>query len=87
MNALENGTLADKYNRGEDAIRPIIFSHGWTGANFQYSGIARDMASHGYVVILLNHKDGTCFYTEKEDGTPVMYERGPYVQKELRIRQ
>ena len=87
MNALEDGSLAGRFSNGEEPIRPIIFSHGWTGANFQYSGFARDMASHGYLVILINHQDGTCFYTEKEDGTPVFYEKGDYYQKEVRVRQ
>ena len=86
MNALLDGQLASRYAQDGDKIRPIVFSHGWTGAIFQYSGFARDMASHGYIVILINHQDGTCFYTEKEDVTPVMYERGVYYQKETRVR-
>ena len=38
-------------------------------------------------MILINHQDGTCFYTEKEDGKPVVYDRGPYYQKDIRVKQ
>ena len=87
MNALQDGDLSCKFKTGKEAIRPIIFSHGWTGDSTQYTGLARDLASHGYLIILLNHQDGTCFYCEKEDGTPCLYERGPYCNKELRKKQ
>ena len=86
MNCLEDGQISAKYSSGEVGIRPVVFSHGWTGDSSQYSGIARDLASHGYLVVAINHRDGSCFYTEREDGTPFLYERGPYLQKELRIR-
>ena len=29
------------------------------------------MASHGYMVFCINHHDGSCCYTEKEDGTQI----------------
>ena len=76
MGALEDGLLATKFRN--EPIRPIIFSHGWTGANNQYSGFARDLASHGYLVFVLNHLDGTCFYTETIDGTPISFDEGTY---------
>ena len=78
MEVLLDGEMSAKFKTGKSAIRPVIFSHGWTGDKTQYSGIAKDLASHGYLVIVINHRDGTCFYTETEDGTPQLYERGPY---------
>lgn len=84
MNAVEDGELATKFKK--EPIRPVIFSHGWTGASYIYSGLARDLASHGYIVLLLNHLDGTCFYTEDENGVPVTFDQGSYFQKELRVR-
>jgi len=77
IDALEDGLLATKFRK--EGIRPVIFSHGWTGASYQYSGLAIDLASHGYLVLIPNHLDGSCFYTEKIDGTPITFDEGGYL--------
>ena len=33
MNVLQDGDLSSKFSTGKTPIRPIIFSHGWTGDN------------------------------------------------------
>jgi len=46
----------------------IIFSHGWNGFNAQNSGQALDLASHGFVVIAVQHTYGAVI-TVFPDGT------------------
>ena len=46
----------------------ILFSHGWNGFNAQNSGQALELASHGYVVIGVQHTYGA-IVTVFEDGT------------------
>ena len=46
----------------------ILFSHGWNGFNAQNTGQAIELASHGYVVIGVQHTYGAVI-TVFEDGT------------------
>ncbi|HJS20303.1 MAG TPA: hypothetical protein VJ785_16260 [Anaerolineales bacterium] len=46
----------------------ILFSHGWNGFNAQNSGQALQLASHGYVVVGMQHTYGAVV-TVFEDGT------------------
>ena len=49
----------------------IVFSHGIGSSFFPYSSICCDLASHGFVVAALEHRDGTscCFLLrEAENG-------------------
>ena len=46
----------------------ILFSHGWNGFNAQSSGQALQLASHGYVVVGVQHTYGALL-TVFEDGT------------------
>ena len=84
MNTLLDGDIAS----GIRSIHPIIFSHGLTASGYQYSGIARELAAHGYMVIMPQHQDGTCTFTISEDGEK-MFTKFPgsqeaFYDKELR---
>jgi predicted dienelactone hydrolase len=46
----------------------ILFSHGWNGFNAQNTGQALELASHGYIVIGVQHTYGA-IVTVFEDGT------------------
>jgi predicted dienelactone hydrolase len=46
----------------------ILFSHGWKGFNAQNSGQALELASHGYIVVGIQHTYGA-ITTVFEDGT------------------
>jgi predicted dienelactone hydrolase len=46
----------------------ILFSHGWNGFNAQNTGQALELASHGYVVVAVQHTYGAVI-TVFEDGT------------------
>jgi predicted dienelactone hydrolase len=50
----------------------ILFSHGWTGFNAQNTGQALQLASHGYIVVGIQHTYGAVV-TVFEDGTVARY--------------
>jgi predicted dienelactone hydrolase len=52
----------------EEGFPIILFSHGWNGFNAQNSGQALQLASHGYVVVGVQHTYGAVV-TVFEDGT------------------
>ncbi len=62
--AYQNATLADSGK----PFPVILFSHGWKGFNAQNSGQALELASHGYVVVAVQHTYGA-ITTVFPDGT------------------
>ena len=73
---INNGDLAEEFRNGKKLLQPLIFSHGLTTHKMNYSSICREFASHGFLVIALNHNDRSCEYTTgaeikivAEDGT------------------
>lgn len=54
---------------GDKKLIPLIFSHGLAGQRTAYSGLCKDLASHGYLVIAPSHFDGTAQICKKKDGT------------------
>jgi len=56
-------------------LPPLIFSHGCAADSFMYSRHLLELASHGYAVFGIQHNDQSCNYTEKQDGSPVYYDR------------
>jgi predicted dienelactone hydrolase len=52
----------------KDGYPVILFSHGWNGFNAQNTGQAIQLASHGYVVVGVQHTYGAVI-TVFEDGT------------------
>ncbi|MEI6876417.1 MAG: hypothetical protein WCL50_14955 [Spirochaetota bacterium] len=56
--------------QGEEKFPIILFSHGWNGFNAQNTGQALQLASHGYVVVGVQHTYGAAL-TVFPDGTVV----------------
>ena len=85
--ALKDALISNRF-RTEDgeAIRPILFSHGLSSAKCFYSGFCHKMAANGYLVIAMNHQDGSCFYTIDKDGKDRYFEGGEFFDAELRKR-
>jgi len=48
-------------------------SHGLSGNRNWNSGTCRDLASHGYIVFALDHRDETSNYVESKDGIGMYY--------------
>lgn len=66
MDVVHNGDIAS--NLKQKALIPIIMSHGLSSNRTMHSGTCKDLASHGYVVFIMDHKDGTSSYWESSDG-------------------
>lgn len=69
--ATKDGRLSERFLSGRESLRPVIFSHGVSACNTFYTTVHHAMAAHGYLVIALNHQDGSCFDTEDADGKPI----------------
>ena len=48
-------------------------SHGLSGNRNWNSGTCRDLASHGYIVFAIDHRDETSNYVESKDGIGMYY--------------
>ena len=59
----KDGDLAEEFRTGKKLLQPLIFSHGLTSHKMNYSGICREIASYGFLVIALNHNDRSCEFT------------------------
>lgn len=68
------GPLSQFYLKGKKSLIPIVFSHGLTGARHCYSTYAREMASNGYLVFLMDHHDGSCCYTQDHEGKVIPFD-------------
>jgi hypothetical protein len=73
FDAEPDGRLADVFYKGEKKLIPIVFSHGLTASRVLYQVTARELASHGYIIFLIDHHDGTCTYTENKRGDKKFY--------------
>ncbi|KAH9257885.1 hypothetical protein BASA81_003904 [Batrachochytrium salamandrivorans] len=55
----------------------VLFSHGLGGSAETYTKQCSDLASSGYVVIALEHEDGSGAHAKRENGEVVAYIRPP----------
>ena len=68
MDVYCNSPLSKDFENGSNKLIPIIFSHGLQASRGFYSVICRELASQGFIVFALDHRDGSCHYTEDSDG-------------------
>lgn len=52
----------------------ILFSHGLSGSPHMYTAICRELASHGFIVVVPLHNDGSASYVRLYDGSDKLYE-------------
>ena len=57
-----------------ESYTPFIFSHGNKSSKMAHSSTARELASNGAIVFLIDHHDGTNFYVEIEEGVGKAYD-------------
>jgi len=72
--ALSYGELAKDIEK----LVPIIYCHGLSSNRSMHSGTAKDFASHGYIVFIMDHRDESCYYVESKDGRNQMYYNNDY---------
>ena len=58
----------------EKKLVPIILHHGCAARGIDISQIAREYASHGYIVFSPDSQDGCCTYYEKQNGEAVVFD-------------
>ena len=73
----KDGKLSSDFSKG--SLRPLVFAHGLCSNKEMYQGLYKDFASHGYMVVAMDHLDGSCIYTEK-----VGYKKRDFYDKEFR---
>ena len=59
IEAVDGGILDILEDGTTESLTPIVFSHGLTSSNNQYSGINREMASHGYIIFSIDDLSGS----------------------------
>jgi platelet-activating factor acetylhydrolase len=55
----------------------VIFSHGLYGTLEMYSTLCMQIASFGYIVIAMEHEDGSAIYAKPPDSKPLFLTRVP----------
>lgn len=85
MNVIENADFIAHDMRSKPLI-PIIFSHGLSSNRTLHSGTCKDLASHGYIVLIMDHRDGTSSYYETKDGKGYYYDNSKKLH-DLEMRQ
>ncbi|KAJ9052972.1 hypothetical protein DSO57_1028746 [Entomophthora muscae] len=63
--------------KGKKPFPVAIFSHGLAGSRNGYSGICGELASHGFVVCAIEHRDGTAVYSHAATAPHVIEYQSP----------
>ena len=67
---VSNGPICKKQPE-EEGLPVILFSHGLFGTLEMYSTLCSQLAASGYVVMALEHEDGSALYAEDMQGVEV----------------
>ena len=66
---------------------PIIFSHGLTGNRTFYQLMGQEFASHGYIVFMIDHHDGSNMMTTNGKGETLKFDvKQPYFMLDFNLR-
>ena len=80
-NTDENNNKTDKNNNPAQKLEVVVFSHGLLGNRFMYSMICQEIASQGYLVAAIEHRDNSASLSFEIDmhgkETPVEYIKHP----------
>ena len=67
---------------GKGELPVVVYSHGLGGSSSLYSYQAGQLASHGYVTILVEHSDGSSLLSKSKDGRIIEHEMSMYPLRE-----
>ena len=68
---------AESFPRWQHGFPVVVFSHGLYGTVAMYSTLALELASHGFVVIAVQHNDGSGSWALGANGREVPHRRPP----------
>ncbi|KAL0275689.1 UNVERIFIED_CONTAM: hypothetical protein PYX00_003477 [Menopon gallinae] len=72
-------------NRNIGKLKAVVFSHGLGGTRFLYTNICCELASYGFVVIALEHRDGSASMTYYYDSEQKKLKNDPTWFKVQRV--
>ena len=67
MDTVFNGKIDEDFKK--KPLIPIIYLHGVCSNRTMHSGACKDLASHGYIVFSIDHKDKSSTFVNDRDGT------------------
>jgi pimeloyl-ACP methyl ester carboxylesterase len=75
---IPSGNMVDDHQLLIKSNQPIIiFSHGIAGSRFMYSQFAHEACKRGYMVIAIEHMDGSAISFQDEKGQIMHYQHPP----------
>jgi len=77
MNVANHGELSKDFTQFNKPLVPVVFCHGLTSNRTMHSGTCRDLASHGYLVFILDFSDGSPYYCEDAAGNGTVFDTLP----------
>ncbi len=66
MDTVFNGEIDSDFKK--KPMIPLIYLHGVCSNRTMHTGTCKDMASHGYIVFSIDHKDGSSTFVNDSDG-------------------
>ena len=88
MDVVQDADLhSDFTSSSQKPLIPIIYCHGLGSNRSMHTGTCRDLASHGYIVFAIDHKDETSSYTVSSDGKHEIYYNNSYKLYDEEIRK
>jgi dienelactone hydrolase len=85
MDTVFNGKIAEDFKK--KPMIPLIYLHGVCSNRTIHSGTCRDLASHGYIVFTMDHRDGSSTYVTDKDGTNERYYESQKLHYDLEYKK
>jgi len=63
--------------QGNQSYPLMVFSHGLMGSSDSYTKTCADIASHGFIVVAVDHEDGSASFARTEKGEVLQYHFPP----------
>eukprot|EP00347_Sterkiella_histriomuscorum_P000764 403374591 len=93
VDVVKNVPISNDFKNGSKELVPIVFSHGLSSCSNYHNLMLADYASHGYLVLAINHGDNSCAFTIGKDGKPYYFDCKPKLEhfetrnNQLKVRE